>query len=184
MGSGTRMLLIDPSVKALLDALADGRDDTVPALVEAVAEHPPRLMVEVLSTKRVPPGSGVSYGHTHVTSAETTLALVAIGYGHGIPRKAGNSASVTWADADGAHRLPIVGRVAMDVLVVDAGQLPVTAGSAVVVFGDPARGEIGVVEWSATIGEPAVVTLACLNRVLTVSPSAPAADPSPEAPPA
>lgn len=187
MGLGTRTLLIDPSVETLLDALVDRRDAADPALVEALVEaltqHPPRLMVEVLSTKRVSAGSGVSYGHTHVTSAETTLALVAIGYGHGIPRKAGNSASVTWADTDGAHRLPIVGRVAMDVLVVDAGQRSVTAGSAVVVFGDPARGEIGLAGWSAAIGEDAVAMLACLDRVRRVSTTPRAAVPSLGTPP-
>ena len=40
--------------------------------------------------KRVPAGSGVSYGHTYTTERETTLGLVPLGYADGIPRAGGN----------------------------------------------------------------------------------------------
>ena len=168
MGSRARILSIDPAAASSLAALIERRTGAGADLAHVVVRHPPRLAVDVLSVKRVPAGAGVSYGHTHVTSTETTLALVSIGYGHGIPRKAGNRAAVTWAGAHGLHRLPIVGRVAMDVLVVDAGDHAIAAGDAVVVFGDPARGEIGVDEWAASIGEEAATLIACLDRVAVV----------------
>ncbi len=44
--------------------------------------------------KRVPPGSGVSYGHTYVTSAETTLGVVPVGYAEGVLRSASSRAPV------------------------------------------------------------------------------------------
>ena len=44
--------------------------------------------------KRVPQGAGVSYGHTFVTDRPTTLGLVPLGYGDGMPRSASNRAEV------------------------------------------------------------------------------------------
>ena len=144
-------------------------DQQVAAVLGSLRAHPPRLYAEVLSTKRVPPGAGVSYGHTFRTPTATTLALVSIGYGHGIPRKAGNRASVTWGGA--GIRFPIVGRVAMDVLVVDAGDAPVAAGESVVFFGDPESAELSLMDWSASVGEHPFSILASLDdrvaRVVT-----------------
>jgi alanine racemase len=135
-------------------------DGIVASFVRSLDANHPRLEAEVLAVKRVGAGAGVSYGHTYRTSTPTTLALVAIGYGHGIPRKAGNRASVTF----NGERLPIVGRVAMDVLVVDAADAAVTAGQRVVFFGDPAAAEIPLTEWSESIAENPFSVLACLDH--------------------
>src|SRR5450756_2035281 len=51
------------------------------------------LSARVALTKRVPTGSGVSYGHTYRTSAEAMLALVPLGYADGIPRRPATSTS-------------------------------------------------------------------------------------------
>ena len=134
-------------------------------LLQSVPANPPRLTAEVLATKRVGAGAGVSYGHTYRTASATTLLLVSIGYGHGVPRKAGNLASVSWGDQ--AVQMPIVGRVAMDVLVVDAGDAPVKAGEAVVIFGDPQTGEISLEEWCRSINEHPFTVLSCLTERLT-----------------
>ncbi len=45
----------------------------------------------VMLTKRVPAGTGVSYGHTYTTPAETTLAVVPLGYADGVPRHASST---------------------------------------------------------------------------------------------
>ncbi|MBW8870718.1 MAG: hypothetical protein JF618_00575 [Leifsonia sp.] len=94
------------------------------------------LVAEVVSVKAVPAGSGVSYGYSYRTAGDTTLSLVGLGYADGVPRLASNRASV-WI-ADGPH--PLVGRVAMDQLVVETGGARVTIGDEAVVFGDPALG--------------------------------------------
>ena len=91
----------------------------------------------VALTKRVPAGHGVSYGLTYRTSAETTLALVPLGYADGIPRAAGSVGEV-WL---GGRRRRIAGRVAMDQVVVDCGDDAVAAGDEVIVFGPGDRGE-------------------------------------------
>ena len=46
------------------------------------------LTARLALVKRVPAGSGVSYGHRYVTGRETTLGLVPLGYADGVPRAA------------------------------------------------------------------------------------------------
>jgi alanine racemase len=139
------------------------------ALVAALLTPAIRLSAEVLSVKRVAADVGVSYGHSYRTQSESTLALVSIGYGHGVPRKAGNRAFVTWWDSSiaGTRRLPIVGRVAMDVLVVDAQDADICAGADVVLFGDPFVGEIPLVQWAASVGESPVTVVAGIDSRVT-----------------
>ncbi|MCG5470231.1 alanine racemase [Micromonospora sp. LAH09] len=108
------------------------------------------LRTSVINVKRVPAGTGVSYGPEHVTGAPTTLALLPLGYADGLPRAAEGRAEV-WV---GGRRCPIVGRIAMDQCVVDVGDLPVTIGDPVVVFG-PTEGDQRpptVVEWARWAG--------------------------------
>ncbi|WP_440710116.1 alanine racemase [Herbiconiux sp. YIM B11900] len=113
------------------------------------------LRARVVSTKRVPAGHGISYGLTYRTEAESTLALVPLGYADGIPRIASGRAEV-WI---GGRRHPIAGRIAMDQFVVDVGEHPVSAGDEVVVFGEGDRGEPTAEEWAGwaeTIGDEIV----------------------------
>jgi alanine racemase len=113
------------------------------------------LEADVVSVKRVEAGQGVSYGLDHRTAGPTTLALVPLGYADGIPRIAGPRASVLL----GGRRLPIAGRVAMDQLVLDVGDLPVEVGDTAVVLGPGDRGEPTAEEWAdwaETIGDEIV----------------------------
>lgn len=115
-------------------------------LRDALALRPAmRLSAEVVGTKRVPAGSGVSYGFLHRTTAPTTLALVPLGYADGVPRAALN-APVRIGDTT----LRVVGRIAMDQFVVDAGDAPVAVGDRAVLWGDPDQGDPHVDEWAAS----------------------------------
>ena len=100
------------------------------------------------TSKRVPAGQGVSYGHEYVTPAETTLGLVPLGYADGIPRSAGGRGPVL---AAGRVR-PVAGRVCMDQFVIDVGDDPVAAGDEVVLFGSARRGEPTAEDWAAAAG--------------------------------
>lgn len=102
----------------------------------------------VALTKRVPAGHGVSYGLTYRTTAETTLALVPLGYADGIPRAA-SSVGEVWL---GGKRRRIAGRVAMDQVVVDCGDDPVPAGTEVIIFGPGDQGEPTADDWAAACG--------------------------------
>ena len=106
------------------------------------------LKARLAQVKRVPAGTGVSYGHRYVTTAETTLGLVPLGYADGVPRSAAGRALV---QARG-RRWPIAGTVCMDQLVVDFGDEPVAAGEEVVLFGPGDGGEATAQEWGEALG--------------------------------
>ena len=59
----------------------------------------------------------MSYGWTWTAPQPTTVGLVPLGYGDGIPRHATNRAEVGWAGG----RAPVRGRICMDQFVVDLG---------------------------------------------------------------
>ena len=106
------------------------------------------VRTHLVQVKRVPRGTGVSYGHKYVTSAETTLGLVPLGYNEGIPRAGSNAAPVFVR----GKRLTIAGTVCMNQCVVDADSLPVQAGDEVILFGPGDRGEPTAQEWADLLG--------------------------------
>jgi alanine racemase len=103
-----------------------------------------QLSATIIGVKRVPAGTGVSYGHDHVTAKETSLALVPLGYADGIPRHASGRGPVSI----GGVRFRIAGRVAMDQFVVDVGDARVVAGDRAILFGDPRDGVPSADEWA------------------------------------
>jgi alanine racemase len=106
------------------------------------------LRARLALVKRVPAGTGVSYGHHWVTSRETTLGLVPLGYADGVPRAA---AGLPLVFARG-RRWPVAGTVCMDQFVVDFGDEPVRAGDEVVLFGPGDDGEPTAQEWGEALG--------------------------------
>ncbi len=106
------------------------------------------VRTHLVQVKRVPAGTGVSYGHRYVTGAESTLGLIPLGYHEGIPRAGTNTAPVFVR----GQRLTIAGTVCMNQCVVDAGALPVLAGDEVVLFGPGDRGEPTAQEWADLLG--------------------------------
>jgi alanine racemase len=102
----------------------------------------------VMLIKRVPAGTGVSYGHTYTTERETTLAVVPVGYADGVPRHASNAGPVQLA---GRVRT-IAGRVCMDQIVLDCGDDPVAAGDVATLFGSGADGEPTADDWATAAG--------------------------------
>jgi alanine racemase len=103
------------------------------------------LSAAVAAVKRMPRDHGVSYGHDYRTRSETTLALIPLGYGDGVPRQASGRGPV-WIDG---VSYPVAGRVAMDQLVVDVGDAQVSVGDRAVLFGDPADGVPSADDWAA-----------------------------------
>ncbi|WP_270366507.1 alanine racemase [Microbacterium algeriense] len=102
----------------------------------------------VAAVRRVPAGTGVSYGYDHRTERDTTLALVPLGYADGIPRNASGRLPVSI----GGRRYANVGRIAMDQFVVDVGDAPVSIGDEVVLFGDPTLGVPSAADWATAAG--------------------------------
>jgi alanine racemase len=104
------------------------------------------LEADIILSKGVPAGQGVSYGLTYVTDRGTSLGIVPLGYGDGIPRSASDKAPVS---VDG-RLLHVAGRVCMDQFVVDMGGM--ASGARAVLFGDPAQGLPSAEDWAQACG--------------------------------
>ncbi|MER7795737.1 alanine racemase C-terminal domain-containing protein [Microbacterium sp. NPDC096154] len=152
--AGIRRVAVDARDRALAESLGLRVVDAAPQNGALLYGMPGTggapvmsLVSPVLSTKRLLAGEGVSYGYTHRAAEDTRIALVAGGYAEGVVRALGNRASV---EVGGALR-PIVGRVAMDVCVVDVGDGPVEAGDRAVFFGS-GRVRDALARWAEVTG--------------------------------
>jgi alanine racemase len=106
------------------------------------------VRARLVQVKEVPPGTGVSYGHRYVTSSQSTLGLVPVGYAEGVPRDASGLVQVY---ARG-RRWFISGTVSMNLFVVDFGPEPATEGDEVLLFGPGDAGEPTAQDWADAVG--------------------------------
>ncbi len=104
----------------------------------------------LVQIRDLPAGTPISYGRTFVTPRRTRLGVVPVGYGHGYSWLLSNRGQVLV----GGARVPIVGRVTMDLTLVDLGEVPAEVGDEVVLFGDQGDDPItieDVARWSETL---------------------------------
>ncbi len=118
------------------------------------------LQGRVLSAKPLHAGEAVSYGYTHRASRDTRVALVTGGYAQGILRALGNRARVQI----GEHTHPIVGRIAMDVCVVDLEGADAPVGAPVTYFGGSGAMRDALAQWSAATGLTALEMAVVIGR--------------------
>lgn len=146
----TASALAHEGIDAVVEADADIDSTLLYGLPGSGMTPAMTLSGRMLSLKPLRAGEAVSYGYTHRAARDTTIALVTGGYAQGIARALGNAASV---EVGGMAR-PIVGRVAMDVCVVDLQSAGISgeAPSEVVYFGGtgPARESLSV--WARVTG--------------------------------
>lgn len=75
------------------------------------------LKASVIAIRQVKAGETVGYGAAWQAQQDTHIGVIAIGYGDGYPRHAGNGTPVLL----NGRRVPLVGRVSMDMITVDLG---------------------------------------------------------------
>ncbi|MGD0336661.1 MAG: alanine racemase [Candidatus Omnitrophota bacterium] len=96
------------------------------------------LKTKVVFIKKVPAGCGISYGHAYFTKRPTKIVTIPIGYGDGYPRNLSNKGPVLI----GGKRFKICGRICMDQIMVDVGDLDVKIGDEAVLIGSQGRKKI------------------------------------------
>jgi alanine racemase len=108
-----------------------------PQLADA-AELRPVMSVRtrVANVRWVRRGEPVGYGATFRAKQRGRIATLPIGYADGLPWSLGNRGFVLLR----GRRVPIAGRVSMDLITLDVGNAPVEIGDPVLVFGMPAGG--------------------------------------------
>lgn len=80
------------------------------------------LDVPVIQVRDVAPGESVGYGNAFVAKSPTRVATIAAGYADGLIRAMGAQASLTYE----GHKLPVIGRVSMDLITVDVSGIAQT----------------------------------------------------------
>jgi alanine racemase len=106
------------------------------------------LKARIIHLKKVPAGFKVSYGSTHVTPKATTIATIPIGYADGLNRLLSSSGRMLVH----GQRAPIIGRVCMDLTMLDVGHIDnVQMGDAVVIFGQQGGDAITIDEIASAL---------------------------------
>ena len=107
------------------------------------------LKSKIIHLKRVPPGFNISYGITFQTKNQTTIATVPVGYADGFNRLLSSRGHMLVH----GQRVPIVGRVCMDLTMLDVGGISgVEIEDEVVVFGQQVNETISADEIASSIG--------------------------------
>jgi len=113
----------------------------------------------VVQLRRLPAGRPVSYGRTFVTARPTLIGVVPVGYGHGYSWLCSNRGAMLV----GGRRAAIVGRVTMDLTMVDLTEHQgVRVGDEVVLFGEQGDARLPVEEvagWSETLSYEVLCTI-------------------------
>jgi alanine racemase len=102
-----------------------------------------RFLTSLVFLKKVPPGTPLSYGGTHVTRRESLIATLPVGYADGYARRLSNRAEVLVR----GRRVPQVGTICMDMCLADVTDVPgVAVGDEAILIGRQGEEEITVGE--------------------------------------
>lgn len=109
------------------------------------------LKSRIIYIKNVPPKTGVSYGRTFTTKRETVVATIPIGYADGYSRSLSNIGQVIIR----GRRVPVIGRVCMDMTMADVTDVQgVQTGDEVIIIGEENGESItadDIAHWTGTI---------------------------------
>lgn len=97
----------------------------------------------VAQVRDVPEGKTISYGRTYRTERPSRIGVLPVGYADGFSRRNSNRGSVLIR----GRRAPILGRVCMDMTMVDVTDIPAaTAGDEAVIYGRQGSDMISITE--------------------------------------
>ena len=154
-GLGIAPSRVHAANSAALLSLPEARFDWVRVGLVAYGHLPPRaatplavapvmaLKSRLVQVRELPAGASISYGRTFVTKRPTRTGVVAVGYGHGYSWLLSNRGAMLV----GGRRAPILGRVTMDLTMIDLTDLPeARVGDEVVLFGEQGEASLPLEE--------------------------------------
>ena len=120
-----------------------------------------QLRSTIFQIRDYAPDITVSYGRTYRTEAPTRVAVVGIGYADGLPRSFSNRISFLLH----GRRVPQIGRICMDMCMVDVSSVPeAKVDDVVTVFGEDNGASIGVDAMAAELGTIPYELLCGINK--------------------
>jgi alanine racemase len=119
---------------------------------------------ELAAVREVEAGRSVGYGCTYHTTRPSRIGIVPIGYAEGIPRAASGIGAMLIA----GKRAPIIGRVCMNVTMLDITEIPQAhSGSSVTLIGHCGNAYLGADDWATWCGTIHYEIVARLPRDIT-----------------
>lgn len=104
-----------------------------------------QVKARITQLKTIPPGTGVSYGYRFIADRETAIATVGIGYADGLPRNLSNKMTALIR----GQRVPQVGAITMDQIMLDVSQVPdLHEGDIVTLLGSDGDERISADDWA------------------------------------
>lgn len=108
-----------------------------------------QVKARVTQVKQLEAGTGVSYGYHYIADRDILLAVVGIGYADGIPRNLSNRMTVLVR----GQRIPQIGAVTMDQLMLDVSSIPdLHEGEVVTLLGQDGQQSISADDWANELG--------------------------------
>lgn len=120
------------------------------AHLQSLINLKPALQVKarVTQVKTIQPQTGVGYGHQFIAEQELRLAVVGIGYADGVPRNLSNKMTVLIR----GKRVPQIGAISMDQLMLDVSAIPdLQEGEVVTLLGQEGKEQISADDWAAEL---------------------------------
>lgn len=108
----------------------------------------------------VPRGTGVSYGHEYRLPRDGRIATIPVGYGDGLPRAFARRGRILL----GGRALPIAGRIAMDLVMVDVTDAHVALGDEAVLIGEQSGARQSAQDVADALGTIAYEVLTGIRR--------------------
>jgi alanine racemase len=105
---------------------------------------------QIALIRNMPAGHGISYGRTFITPRPMRVATLSAGYADGYPRQISNRGVAMLVRG---KRCPLLGRVTMDLMVIDVSDLPeAEVGDEVVLMGRQNSEEISATDLAELAG--------------------------------
>lgn len=127
-----------------------------------------RFATRIIQVRQMPAGTGLGYNHLFTTSRPSTIAVLPVGYEDGYLRCLSNKAQVLI----GGRRAPVVGRISMNLTLVDVtGFAAVEVGDEAVLLGRQGAEEISaddIADWMQTISYEVLCLFGKLNQRMLV----------------
>lgn len=164
--AGARLDMVRPGI-SLYGYYPDGHAGRA-AAAKPLLQPAMRFTTRIIQLRQLPAGSGLGYNHLFTTSRPSTIAVLPVGYDDGYLRCLSNKAQVLI----GNRRAPVVGRISMNLTLVDiTGIEGVRVGDEAVLLGRQGLEEINaddIAGWMNTISYEVLCLFGKLNQRVLV----------------
>jgi len=127
-----------------------GFDPTVNKSENITLEPLETVSATVTHVKDFPAGESVGYNRNYFSKEDMRIATVAIGYADGVAKSLSSEGYFTYQ----GEKLPIVGDVCMDQVMLDSSAVPaLSVGEDVTYFGDSRQGDLALADVAELSGE-------------------------------